>query len=330
MKKTALLILMFAGLGIAQAQKRQNVYFLKNSGKYMTSKDSADYIRVIQEPDSGSTDFILMEYFADGKMKTRGLVSKFEPVLIYEGQLLRSYPNGSKESLVTFSKGKPTGKGYFFFDNGQTNRIVDYDSVSTALPVSPVSIPRLEMFPYRLDYFADSLGTILVKDGKGHFKQHLKYSNEEMVEEGDYVDGMKDGLWTQTNASGTFWFKEKFLKGKFLSGESFKDGKNYIYAVENEFPTYKGGMNAFYSYLSRSVRYPSDAQQARITGKVYLSFIVEKDGKLSDIRVDRGVSPSINEEAVRVLKRSPEWIAGKQHGIPVRVKYNIPISFSLR
>jgi len=329
MKSITLLIALLTGLGVAQAQKRQNVYFLKSNGKHLSTKDSADYIRVIQEPDSGTTDFILLEQYANGNQKSRGLVSQFEPVLVYEGQFLRYSKSGKKESLITYVKGKPVAKGYFFFENGKVNKIVDYDSVSSALPVSPAALPTFEMVPYRLDYYADSLGTVMVAEGKGHVKQHKKWGTEEVIEEGDYVGGLKDGLWTETNAAGTYWIKEKFLKGKFLSGESFKDGNTYIYALENEFPVFKGGMDAFYSYLSRSVRYPADAQRAGISGRVFLSFIVEKNGTLSDIKVDRSVSPSIDEEAVRVLRRSPAWIPGKQHGIPVRVKYNIPISFSL-
>lgn len=316
--------------GFVHAQKRQNVYFLKKNGKQLASKDSADFIRVIQEPDSGSTDFILLEQYSNGKPKAQGFVSKFDPVLVYEGQLMRYSDQGKKESLITYTEGRPKGKGFFFFGNGKIHKIVDYDSVSTSLPMPPVPLPTLEMTPYRLEFYADSLGNVLVNEGKGHFKTSRKSGEEEVIQEGDYVDGVKDGLWTEKNASGTYWFKEKFLKGKFLSGESFKDGQSYLYAVENEFPTYKGGMNLFYTYLARSVRYPADAQRLGISGKVFLSFVIDKDGSISDIKVDRSVSPSVDAEAVRVVRNSPKWVPGKQHGIPVRVKYNVPISFSLQ
>lgn len=328
MRSIILFVLLFLGLGITQAQKKQNVFFLKNSGKHVYSKDSADFIRVIQEPDSGTTDFILVEQYVNGKVKTRGFVSKFDPVLVYEGQLIKYRDNGNKESLTVYSKGEPVGKGYCFFNDGKINSVMNYDSVSTFFPkLMPYDF---RMTPYRLEYYADSLGTVLVTGGKGHFKEHKKKSNgEDLIEEGDYVNGLKEGLWTETNASGTYWFKEKFLRGAFLSGESFKDGQTYFYSVENEIPAFKGGMERFYKYLSKKVRYPADAQRAKISGKVFLSFVVEKDGSLTEVNVDRGVSHSIDLEAVRVLKQSPNWIPGKQHGLPVRVKYNIPINFSL-
>lgn len=329
MKRMTFLVFVLMGLSVAQAQRRQNVYFLKKNGKQLPTIDSADFIRVIQEPDSGMTDFILIEQYISGKPKTQGFVSKFEPSLVYEGQLLKYNENGKKESLTNYLKGKPVGKGYFFFSSGKVQKILDYDSVGSVQPKSPSNFLPLELVPYRLDYYADSLGTVLVEGGKGHFKQHRKSNGEEFIEEGDYVNGLKDGLWSETNVSGTYWYKEKFLKGKFLSGESFKDGKTYLYALENEFPTFAGGMDKFYRYLAASVRYPADAQRAGISGKVFLSFVVERDGSLIDIRVDRGLSPSIDQEAIRVLTRSPKWIPGKQHGIPVKVRYNIPLSFSL-
>lgn len=94
-------------------------------------------------------------------------------------------------------------------------------------------------------------------------------------------------------------------------------------------PTFPGGMDKFYAYLSKSIRYPAAAQEINIQGKVFVSFIIEKNGKLSDIKVERKLGYGTDEEAIRVLNASPRWMPGIQNGIAVRVKYNIPISFSL-
>ncbi|MEQ7801566.1 energy transducer TonB [Pedobacter sp. ASV1-7] len=94
-------------------------------------------------------------------------------------------------------------------------------------------------------------------------------------------------------------------------------------------PTYPGGMDKFYNYLSKAIRYPAMAQEQNIQGKVFLSFIIEKNGTLTDIKIERKLGYGTDEEAVRVLKASPRWIPGIQNGKPVRVKYNIPISFAL-
>jgi TonB family protein len=94
-------------------------------------------------------------------------------------------------------------------------------------------------------------------------------------------------------------------------------------------PSFPGGMNKFYEYLSKSVKYPKEAVAKNIQGKVFLSFIVEKDGALSDIHVDKKLGAGTDEEAIRVLEASPRWIPGKRAGKPVRVKYHIPIGFAL-
>jgi len=100
-------------------------------------------------------------------------------------------------------------------------------------------------------------------------------------------------------------------------------------AVEQE-PTPHGGIAAFYQYLEQNIHYPEDAKKKNIQGKVFLTFVIEKDGSLSDIKVLRGVSADIDAEAIRVIKNAPKWDPGMQNGRPVRVQYQVPIGFSLK
>lgn len=109
-----------------------------------------------------------------------------------------------------------------------------------------------------------------------------------------------------------------------------EDTKVYDFTSLEKNPEYPGGIEKFYEYVSKAVKYPQMAQDANIQGKVLLSFVVEKDGSLTDIRVDRKLGGGTDEEAVRVLKASRKWIPGVQNGKRVRVKYNIPISFTLQ
>lgn len=108
-----------------------------------------------------------------------------------------------------------------------------------------------------------------------------------------------------------------------------RQDKVYDFVSIEKQPEFKGGMKKFYEYLHSSVKYPESAVKNNIQGKVFLSFIVEKDGKLNNIHVDRKLGYGTDEEAVRVLEESPNWDPGLVKGKPVRVKYNIPISFSL-
>jgi protein TonB len=83
----------------------------------------------------------------------------------------------------------------------------------------------------------------------------------------------------------------------------------------------------FSEYLAKTLRYPAEAKEASITGKVFLTFVIEKNGGLTDIRVLRGLGSGCDEEAIRVLKASPKWIPGQQNGEVVREQFTLPVSF---
>ncbi|MDE7357323.1 MAG: energy transducer TonB, partial [Bacteroidales bacterium] len=90
-----------------------------------------------------------------------------------------------------------------------------------------------------------------------------------------------------------------------------------------------GGDEAFYQYIAANIRYPVVAMESGISGRVYVTFVVEKDGSITDVKVLRGIGGGCDEEAVRVVKAMPKWKPGKQRGRPVRVLYRVPINFTL-
>ncbi|SFE77080.1 TonB family C-terminal domain-containing protein [Pedobacter antarcticus] len=106
-------------------------------------------------------------------------------------------------------------------------------------------------------------------------------------------------------------------------------GKVYEFVKTDTQPEFPGGMKKFYEYLGASLKYPESAAKNKVEGKVFLSYIVETDGKISHVKVERGLNAALDAEAVRVLTESPNWIPGKVGNTPVRVKYNIPIHFGL-
>jgi len=106
-----------------------------------------------------------------------------------------------------------------------------------------------------------------------------------------------------------------------------KDDK--IFTSVEKTPEFPGGLDAFYQFLGKNIRYPAAAREHKVQGRVIISFIVEKDGSLSDVHVVRGIGSGADEESVRVLKLSPKWEPGLQNSKPVRVQYSVPISFTL-
>ncbi|MXV51625.1 TonB family protein [Pedobacter sp. HMF7647] len=108
-----------------------------------------------------------------------------------------------------------------------------------------------------------------------------------------------------------------------------EDNGVHDFASVEVLPEFPGGMNKFYDYVGKKYRYPAQAQEQGVSGRVTVSFIVEKDGSLTDIKVLRDLGMGTGEEAVRLLKSSPKWKPGIQNGRPVRVAYTIPIMLNL-
>ncbi|QMW00913.1 energy transducer TonB [Spirosoma foliorum] len=100
-----------------------------------------------------------------------------------------------------------------------------------------------------------------------------------------------------------------------------------VYTIVETQPEFPGGINALINYLKVTINYPAEAQEAKIKGRVFVSFVVEIDGSLTDIIVLKGLGYGCDEEAMRVVKAMPCWIPGSQSGRLIRVKYNLPIAF---
>jgi len=104
---------------------------------------------------------------------------------------------------------------------------------------------------------------------------------------------------------------------------------NKVYEAVEQEPSFPGGPDAFNKFLTKTIQYPAVDRENNVTGKVYVTFVVEKDGSLTDIKALRGPSETEKDEAIRGLKKSPKWKPGIQNGRPVRVQYTIPVNFTL-
>lgn len=103
-----------------------------------------------------------------------------------------------------------------------------------------------------------------------------------------------------------------------------------IFEFLEEMPEFPGGQAAMMKWLSENVKYPAIATENNIQGRVMVSFVVERDGSISNVKVVRGVDPSLDKEAVRLINDMPKWKPGMQTGKPVRARFNIPVTFKLR
>ncbi len=109
-----------------------------------------------------------------------------------------------------------------------------------------------------------------------------------------------------------------------------KEEENKVFDVVEQMPSYPGGMGALMQYLSSNIKYPAIAEENGIQGRVICTFVVERDGSITDVRIAKSVDPSLDKEAMRVVSKMPRWIPGKQNGSAVRVKYTLPVTFRLQ
>ena len=122
----------------------------------------------------------------------------------------------------------------------------------------------------------------------------------------------------------------KHVEEKIAEPEPVKEEETKVFDVVEQMPSFPGGPSALMQYLSSNIKYPVVAEENGVQGRVVCTFVVEKDGSITDVRVVKSVDPSLDKEAVRVVKGMPKWIPGKQNGSAVRVKYTVPVTFRLQ
>jgi protein TonB len=147
----------------------------------------------------------------------------------------------------------------------------------------------------------------------------------------------QDDLSKTNTAIGTFDVKGndeaegEVLKAKeVVVDEKPKEEETKVFDVVEQMPSFPGGDAELMKFLHDHMKYPVVAEENGIQGRVICTFVVERDGSISDVKVVKSVDPSLDKEAVRVLKSMPKWIPGKQNGSAVRVKYTVPVTFRLQ
>jgi protein TonB len=117
----------------------------------------------------------------------------------------------------------------------------------------------------------------------------------------------------------------------FVVDEEQEEEEEEIFVVVEDMPTFRGGdVNKFREWVQKRVKYPQIAAENGIQGKVFIMFVVEPDGSVSNVQIMRGVDPALDEESIKVVQSSPKWVAGKQRGAPVRVRFSITVNFQLQ
>jgi len=311
--KVLLILICCLYLNQGMAQK-QTVYFLKNSGSLVQSRDSADYIRIVSEPESETDLYDVKEYYKNGVLKLTGKSSMIYPRSL-TGQCMSYFPSGKKKQYANYKLGHLDGDVYDYYPNGRVYLYKKY------------IYDKNNYFDtnYLILACNDSTGRELTVDGNGSYIGY-DAAFKEIQEKGDVKAGLKDGKWTGNNGDQKNYitFSEEYAGGKLVSGQSTdRDNKTVNYTEQDHEPQYKGGIGAFYQYLISNIwptRIPIETKNM-----VVVSFIVEKDGIITDAKIARTSNDDLSKQALKVLKLSSKWVPGLQHGRAVSAQYSVPV-----
>jgi len=305
-------------LKTAVAQKRDTaVYFVKNSGMLTANKDSADYFLLVLPPDTSLNKdlFVVKGYYPNGKIKLITSSLNDRVPLKFQGGYIGFFSNGHRMVIENFENGQVSGAVTAYYPNGRFHYEKSFST--NARNQTEVSYKTCN----------DSTGNVIAENGNGDW---LEYNDDftAVTTKGKIADGVEDGDWDVAlkQFSGEI---RTYNKGKITGVQPcyIENGKFYL-SVETV-PEFPGGLDAFGKFLAANIRYPYSARRDRVQGRVIVSFVIEKDGTITDPKVARGIGGGCDEEALRVIKLMPKWVPGIQNGKPVRVAYSVPIAFTI-
>jgi TonB family protein len=289
------------------------MYYVKYPSRIVQKPEDADYIVFITPPDKqiDSTLFIVKGYYPYGKlMFITSTANKND--IVYQGPYIGFYPNKKKMIVKNYDHGLITGNLITYYPNGKVYTVVTYT-------------PGKATF---LSECLDSTGVKLASGGGGRW---INYDPrfQTILTEGPVKGGMEDGEW-QEKIRDSLRVVYQYSKGKIMTSKSVeKSGVEHVFVQKEVNPTFPGGLDALFKFLSKKIEYPLRAEQNNTSGEVLVQFEIEKDGSLTNINVVKGIGDGCDEEAIRAMKLSPKWIPGYQYGIPVRTRYTLPIEFGL-
>lgn len=305
----------------AEAQKRDStLVYMKKYGQIVESKESADYFLLIMFPADSSTGIKInnvKEFDKDNKLKLTGramiYVNGTNLNMKFVGKCLEYFNNGRLKAQTNFKNNFPDDKN-LYYSNGQLYAIEKFMIVGDK---------------YLLMECRDTTGKVLAKKGNGKW---LIYDDDfkHVIEQGPVVGGLKDGEWHEM-VNDSVKYTTIYKQGDFVSSTdpARLNGDGVFAAVEIQ-PHFKnGGAAGFSAFLARTVKFPAADRINGTQGKVIVTFVVEKDGSLSDIKALRSPSETMAEAAIEAVQQSPKWTPGIQNGRPVRVQYTISFAFSL-
>lgn len=240
--------------------------------------------------------------------------SKNKDVLQLAGIRVDYYENGNKKQESNYVDNHLSGKQISWYENNlkKSEKEIIWDTKNKTTETNIIS-------------FWNPDGTQTVIDGNGNIEET---NDDEIYEKGEIKNGGKDGIWEGKNLKRDYTFTEIYKKGKFISGiSSDKNNQKYPYKEIFTKPIPERGLAHFYKHVGKTFKTPD---VSGLNGKVYISFVVDKDGTLTDFKIIKDIGYDTGKEAIKALSTYDKWTPGKMRGISTRVMYSLPITINYR
>lgn len=299
------LLLLFPLYLISQNENDKIVYL--DSTFQKTEKENHVYCRIIRDYHLEKENYKIEEFYKSGNLKKEGFSADKEAYK-YFGFVTSYYENGNVQEKITYKDAQLEGSYFSFYENGN-KRVVGEN-------IPEKSVDRLKIYK-----FWDENGNQKVTDGYGVYEEVANKS----ILSGSLVKGKKDGIWKGVDTRLKIQFTETYNEGVFVSGISIDDNLiEHSYTIIDEKPKPMDGVELFYSFIGKNFKTPKNNT---IIGKIFISFTVDKNGYIKEVKIARGLSEELDTEALRVFNSyTKKWQSGKSRGIDVDVKYTCPVS----
>lgn len=305
----ALLFLFVPKICISQLSKNDDAVYL-DSLFNMGNEKNYKYIRVTKDyHNPNQKSYEIIDYYKSGKKAMVGTSTTRDKVT-KNGIFVYYYENGNKKAVTNFIKNSPVSNEYTWYENGTKKQEGEYIIVDEKKNESK----------YKVNFFWDANGVQKVTDGNGDYEEN----NEYLFASGKVKDGFKDGHWEGYHKKMGYTFSENYENQKLVSGVSIDKEKithNYTDAEVRPMP--KKGMDDFYRFIGKNYRAP---EVQGLKGKVYMTFVIEKDGKIVEPKILRDIGYGTGTEAIRVVMAYDGFSPGEQRGIKVRCTFSLPLS----
>lgn len=277
---------------------------------------SSKKLLAIHTMNEGLLDGPFNYYYENGQLRLKGVNKSGKPF----GDVYAYYLDGKSKSVITFSHPYEASgfnenfiitsywdtQGNQLVNNGEGNCKCEFDILST-------------------DYDLWQEESI---QGGGKINCWYKNFKFQYFWEGAVKNGRRNSIW-KAYRDGVLELEEEYNNGKFVSGTRLDSEKKIKYEVLEETSEPEGGIINFYRFVGKTMRYPAEARRKGIQGKVFVEFVVNRDGSLSNVKSIKAPHPVLADEAIRVVNMAPKWNPAKQRGKPVRQKMVVPLIFKL-